>query len=179
MRTFTAAGRKLGKDPLAGAPDALVLWSGWCADEVGRYLVLWHAVRADAAGAVDLVEELYRTGDLREKVAVIRSLPNLDEPERFVSVAQEAVRSNTLSVFEALSCDNAYPGAHLGEVSFNQMVIKAAVNGLSLGRIQGLPERRNAELSRMAAALASERQAAGRTVPADLGLLTLGPVAEG
>ena len=50
------------------------------------------------------------------------------------------------------------------------MVLKALFNEVALSRIAGLAGRRNAELTRMAADYASERRAAGRTVPADIGL---------
>jgi len=54
------------------------------------------------------------------------------------------------------------------------MVLKAVFNRVALARIHGLGARRNAELARMANDFASERRAAGRDVPDDLGLVTNG-----
>ena len=79
-----------------------------------------------------------------------------------------------LTIFEAIACENPYPARHFPELNFNQMVLKAAFNGVALARVVGLSSRLNAELARMASDYASERRAAGRSVPADLGLVMKG-----
>jgi hypothetical protein len=56
--------------------------------------------------------------------------------------------------------------------------MKSLFNGVPLARIVGLAGRRNAELSRMAADYAAERRAAGRTIPADIGLAAPGAAVE-
>ncbi len=155
IRRWNAAGRKLG----ASADD-------------GRARLLRAALEVLPADEhVRLVEELYRTGELRERVALLKALPLLPAPERFVEVGVEAVRSNAVALIEAVACDNPYPGRHFSEEAFNQMVLKCLFNDLALGRIQGLPDRRTAELRRMVAAYASERRAAGRSVPDDAKLV--------
>jgi hypothetical protein len=58
------------------------------------------------------------------------------------------------------------------EHNFNQLVLKAFFTGVAVARIEGLAARRSPELTRMALAYASERRAAGRSVPADLDLVT-------
>ena len=70
------------------------------------------------------------------------------------------------------SNSNRYPAAHFPERSFNQLVLKALFVGLPLARIEGLESRLNADLSRMAKDYAGEREAAGRSVPRDIALLT-------
>jgi len=62
------------------------------------------------------------------------------------------------------------PFSTLPERNFNQLVLKALFNGVALSRIVGLSGRLNAELTRMAGDYADERRAAGRAVPADIGL---------
>ncbi len=61
-----------------------------------------------------------------------------------------------------------FPGGLLGDLSFNQMVLKALFTGVSLERILGWRERNNGELVRMAGDYADERKAANRSVPADI-----------
>jgi len=51
------------------------------------------------------------------------------------------------------------------------MVLKAVFAGVALRRILGLAGRRTPELRRMAGDYASERRAAGRSVPVDLACL--------
>ena len=54
------------------------------------------------------------------------------------------------------------------DLAFNQMIMKAIFNGLPLRRVLALPGRNQAELRRMVGAYASERRAAGRSIPADV-----------
>ena len=82
-----------------------------------------------------------RKGEMREQQAVLRVLAYLPEPERYVALAAEAVRSNVLSVLEALACDNPFPARHMPELAFNQMVMKSIFNGLPLARVRGLAGR--------------------------------------
>ena len=97
----------------------------------------------------------------------------LAEPERYVELAAQACRLNVLTVFEALACDNPFPSATMPEANFNQMILKALFNKVSLGRVVGLAGRITPELARMAEGYASERRAAGRTVPADIAMLVV------
>jgi hypothetical protein len=116
----------------------------------------------------------FRTGDNAERAALLHSLPLLPEPQRFLELAIDACRSHVQHVFEAIACENPYPARFFPEANFNQLVLKAFFTGVAVSRIEGLPGRRTAELARMAHAYASERRAAGRSVPADLDFVTSG-----
>jgi hypothetical protein len=121
---------------------------------------------------VALVERLFRTGDNDERAAILKALAALPEPERFVELAIDACRSHVQSVFEAIACENPFPARWFPEPNFNQLVLKAFFVGVPVRRIEGLASRRGPELVRMALAYASERRAAGRSVPSDLELVT-------
>jgi hypothetical protein len=178
LAAFAAAGRRLGRGPVVLTDEERLKLrapgvfnpEGQPLDQVGRLVLLRVAVEASAA-AGDLVAELYRTGDLREKQAVLRALAHLADGAVFLDVAVEGVRSNASGILEAIACDNPFPARHLPESLFNQMVMKAVFNELPLGRIVGLGGRQSAELARMAADYADERRAAGRSVPRDLDLI--------
>lgn len=163
LAAFSGAARKVGK-----AAVAITGRGTWGVDEIARALLL--------LGAYPRItpDELWQHGDNRERQAVLKALPDLPEPARFVPLAVEACRTNVLTVFEAIACENPYPARHFPELPWNQMVLKAAFNGVALARIVGLAERHNAELARMAADFAAERRAAGRPVPDDLGLVLKG-----
>ena len=161
LAAFSGAARAVGKSPIA-IPDRGV----WGTDEVARAALL---VRAHPRVTPD---ELWAHGDNRERQAVLKALPLL--PDLHVALAIEACRSNVLTVFEAIACENPYPARQFPELAFNQMVLKAAFSGVALARIVGLGSRLNAELARMANDFASERTAAGRAVPDDLAIVTKG-----
>ncbi len=146
-----------------GAP-----WARTCTiDELAR-VILVRAAATRAADPLALLRALFRSGDNDERVAVLRALPLLDEPDRFVPLATEGCRTNVKTVFEGIACENAFPARHLPEAAFNQMVLKAVFVGVRVTRIEGLASRITPDLRRMAADYASERTAAGRDVPEDI-----------
>ena len=181
---WCSCGRRLGRAPLVlddgdarglMTDGAAFVPAGWGTDELGRALLL---LAASEGRPPDLLagvfEDLYRKGEMREQQALLRVLAYLPAPGAWAGLAAEAVRSNVVSVLEALACDNPFPAAHMDGLAFNQMVMKAIFNGLPLARILGLRERADAELKRMARGFARERRAAGRAVPQDLSLIDLG-----
>ena len=182
LEAFTAATRRLGRGRLAPTEEEIARLAGagvgwpigiWGADELGRVaLLVAAAAHWPEAELEALVEECYRQGDGAERQAVLRALPLLPGPERFVEIAVDACRSHIQPLFEAIACENPYPARHFPELNFNQMVLKALFTGVALERIIGCDSRVTAELSRMAADYASERRAAGRSVPSDIGRLT-------
>lgn len=176
---FAAAGRRLGRAAIGpGDADRLrcagVPWSPDSGvDECGRAGLVLAALGALAPGRhVALVRDLIRRGEVRERHAVLRVLAGAPDPARFVDVAVDTCRSNVSSVFEAIACDNAYPVAHFPDPALHQMVLKALFTSVPLSRIVNLQSRITAELRRMVDAFASERRAAGRSVPDDVGLVS-------
>lgn len=164
---WNACGRRLG--------HAAVGETIWKADEAARALLLVrHAGTLAPDEQAAFVLGVYEKGELREQVALLKALAFLPGPERFAEVAASAMRSNAVDLHEAIACDNPYPGAHLPDASFNQLVLKAIFNGLSPRRVLGLERRRNPELTRMVDAWVRERRLAGRAVPADVAVVLEG-----
>jgi hypothetical protein len=180
--SFVAAARRLGRTPVGLEPEengrlrALTSdWSvsGWGLDELGRVTLLLLAAAHLPEGKLrTLVEECYQHGENRERQAILRALPLLPKAERFLPLAVEACRTNIQPIFEAIVCENPYPAIYFPEPNFNQMVLKALFISVALGRIMGLDHRVTPELIRMAKDYASERRAAGRSIPTDIPYLT-------
>jgi len=178
--SFAGAGRRLAGMEPALSPDDLARFrqagvvapERWRLTTFARAALLLRALRALPADEhPNLVRELYRRGDFREQSAVLQSLILLPQPERFVALAVEACRTNVRDVFEAIACENIYPARHFADPNFSQLVLKAFFIGIAVRRIAGLEERKTLELRRMAADYASERRAAGRSVPDDIDLV--------
>jgi hypothetical protein len=187
LESFTAATRRLGRARLAPSEEEIARLGGagvswpigaWGADELGRVaLLVAAAAHWPETDLSAVVEECYRQGDGAERQAVLRALPLLPAPERFLETAVDACRSHIQPLFEAIACENPYPARYFPELNFNQMVLKALFTGVALARVIGCDGRVTSELSRMAADYASERRAAGRSVPPDIGMLTGGRLA--
>jgi len=154
----------------AGFPADVPLAS-WTQTDVARFTQLRDLAASmppDEFSKVALA--CFEQGDAGEQASWCRAVSLLPQPEQYLPYVIDACRTNILPLFESIACDNPYPAAFFPERNFNQLVLKAMFNGIALARIAGLPSRRNAELSRMAADYAAERTAAGRTVPADIAL---------
>jgi hypothetical protein len=163
---FAAAARRLGKAELTlTEADGVPLPPGLTRDELGRLAMLAALPEADQ---VALASDCFSRGDTRERRAVLRALPLLPAPARFVDLAASACRTHVVPVFEAICCESPYPASFFPDATFDQMVIKALFLGVALGRVVGLAARTTPELQRMAHGYASERRAAGRSVPADI-----------
>jgi len=146
--------------------------SGQPLDELARGALLLHALDCLPAEAhTSFVDQVYRRGDAREQAALLRALPALPSPERFLATAVDACRTNVRSVFEAIACRNPYPARHFPDLNFNQLVLKVLFVELPVASVAGLRDRITPELRRMADDYASERRAAGRSVPADIEVL--------
>ncbi len=178
---YATAPQHVGRDALALSPAELdelraaapgIGFERWTRDDAARALLLIDRRHSGRTGDAFVAEALacFEQGDAREQQSWLRAIALWPEAKAFLPTAIDACRTNIIPVFEALACENPYPAAHFPERNFNQMVLKAMFNSIALARILGLPERRNAELSRMARDYAAERTAAGRTVPADLDL---------
>ncbi len=178
---YAGAGRRLGSALVEPTADEVARLSaaelpvprGWPVSAVARAALLSQVCRElEPETQLRLVTHQFKTGDNAERAALLKALPQLPMPERFVEVAVEACRSSVQSVFEAIACENPYPSRYFPDLNFNQLVLKAFFTEVTVRRIIGLEARRSAELVRMALGYASERRAAGRSVPADLSLVT-------
>ncbi|MCG3202774.1 MAG: hypothetical protein NFCOHLIN_02660 [Gammaproteobacteria bacterium] len=179
---YAAAGRVLDDAPAGEGMDA-----GLCAamtdagvEQPARWTLLdlyRYRLLADALNQVSpdehlgVVRSLFCKGGIGEQRSLVRSLILLPEPAAFLPVAIEACRGNVLDVFIAMTCENRYPAYFFPDLNFNQMVMKALFNGVALARIAGLARRRTRELARMAADYATERRAAGRSIPNDIDMI--------
>jgi len=167
LRTaFTQVPRKLGRtaDVVAPAqPHAPTQL------DLARAALLLRALEVvPESEHVDLLEELYRTGEQREQQSLLRALPQLPDAARFTDLAVNACRTNSLAVFGAIASENAFPATYFSEPSFNQLVLKSIFLAVPVAHITGLASRANAELRRMLDEYASERLAASRPVPDDV-----------
>ncbi|MFF7994298.1 EboA domain-containing protein [Kitasatospora xanthocidica] len=127
------------------------------------------------------LDELYRNGDTAERLAVLRTLPLLDQTGRIgpdaLPLTADALRTNDVRLVTAAM--GPYAARHLDQSAWRQGVLKCVFTGIPLDTVAGLARRTDPELLRMFRAFAAERTAAGRPVPHDLRtLLDLHPTGE-
>jgi hypothetical protein len=178
LAIYTEASMRLGRLPLSppggdastAAPEGLAV-DRWTLEDAARATFLLARADHENSEAFETdARACYEQGDAREQQSWLRAVVLLPAPDRFLALVIDACRTNILPVFEAVACENPYPSRFFPERNFNQLVMKALFNGVRLDRIVGLAPRANPELARMATDFAAERRAAGRPVPADIGL---------
>ncbi|MEU8331574.1 EboA domain-containing protein [Micromonospora sp. NPDC048839] len=152
-RLFPAAGRRCGRAALPDAP-------GWTADDAARVLLLTSLPGDHATYA----ESLYQHGDAAERRAVLRALPLLPIGAAGVPLLHDAIRTNDTRLVGAALGPYA---RHLDPAAWRQAVLKCVFSGVPLAVVADLETRADGELAAMLAALAAERHAAGRDLPAD------------
>ncbi|MFB9837463.1 EboA domain-containing protein [Actinoallomurus acaciae] len=162
---FPAVGRHCGRGPLDAEADE----HGWTVDDAARALLLPRLPLTGPALARE-VGDLYRYGDAAEKRGVLRGLHLLDLGDEALPLVHDALRTNDTRLIAAAL--GPYGAAHLDPHAYRHGVLKCVFTGVPLAAVAGLRERRDAELARMFTAFARERVAAGRTVPADVWLVT-------
>jgi hypothetical protein len=157
---FPAVSRRCGRQPLPAPGPQL---AGWTVDDAARVLLLT-ALPLHGAALAKEAGALYRYGDAAEKRAVLRALPRLDVAAGGVELLHDAIRTNDPRLVAAALGPYA---CHLDDAMWRQAVLKCVFMEVPLTEVTGLNGRADGELARMLAALADERRAAGRTIPAD------------
>ena|SRR5690606_16079841 len=117
-QVYAGAGRRFGDSlvRLEAVERSLLSDSGVSSPEgfrlcdVARALVLLRICELSPGDShPELIERLFKTGDNREREALLKALALLPHPERFLSTAVDACRSHVQSIFEAIACENDYP----------------------------------------------------------------------
>jgi hypothetical protein len=110
------------------------------------------------------VAAVVRQGSTAEQIATFRGLSLYPDPGSLLAIVGQAVRSAPRAVFEALAHDNPYPAAHFDDALWNEMIVRALRLGCRLSPIEGLDERRNADLADRLVAFVRERRSAHRSI---------------
>ena len=170
---FSQTARQVGKASLSLSQEEIdtahKLRSGWMpenwtVEQTVRTLLLLSFQTESAQEYLGSIEKLFSAADMAEQIALYQSLPVLPYPEQFEKRAIEGLRTNMVTVFNAIALDNPYPMDYFQQAAWNQMVLKALFVESHLSQIQGLDARVNAKLAKMLSDYAHERWAAGRSV---------------
>lgn len=171
--TFAAITRKTGKQTIrltASQLEAIqsirpgLVIQDWPLDRLCRVWLLTHLPATGKEACQFSIEQLFKSAEMNELVALYSALPVLAFPAVWVARCTEGIRSNIGIVLEAILCNNPYPSENLGTKAWNQLVLKAFFTEKPIHRIAGIDERANPELAIMLTDYAHERWAAQRPV---------------
>ncbi|MFY9343479.1 MAG: EboA domain-containing protein, partial [Planctomycetota bacterium] len=142
-----------------------------------------HLLLAIAATEAE-IHDLYQHGDLDERAMLLRALHFLPVSPTTTRLFGEVQRTNMVVHLEAAICDGDLFARTVGQAGFdlptaNKLLLKVAFLDLPLRRLYGAERHANPELSRMLQDLATEREAAGRSVWRDTNRLIARAVVPG
>ncbi|MEC3880474.1 EboA domain-containing protein [Parapedobacter sp. 10938] len=141
---------------------------------LARVWVLTHLPKHEEAEYVQLIERLFKYGDMEELVALYSALQVFHYPEAWLLRCKEGIRSNIGPVRHAVMVNNPYPARFLDEEAWNQLVLKAFFTDEDIPHIIGLKPRNNLRLAQALTDYAYERHAAQREINPMLWIL-VGP----
>lgn len=165
---FPGIPRRFGKDAIGGGKqpfdDALVdLDALRVCDVVAAYLVT--SIEATEEEVVDV----YMHGDIEERAMLLRSLNFLPLGSTTDRLLGEVLRTNIVLHMEAALCDTdllarTVSSKTIDDDTANRLLLKFAFLDMDLTRALGAYALANVTLSTMLQDLATEREAAGRSV---------------
>jgi hypothetical protein len=132
--------------------------------QVGRIYLLVKVLEADTAFFTSKVSNIIQIADTSELETFLKYLVLLPNPKNYKHVAVDALRTNIIPVFDAISLNNPYPGLYFDDKQWNQMYLKAAFMQRNLNHILGIDKRANKDLARIVSDYAHERWAAAREI---------------
>ena len=175
---FPAAGRAVGREPIAPELDPLGIVHGTSDDRAREELLGALLAALPPQDAAVAAAQLYRYGDDAERRGVLRGLSAAD-PEAAPLVAAglvlvgDALRTNDPRLVAAAM--GRFGARHLDQHAWRHGVLKALFMGIPLSAVVDLNRRTDDELARRAAALVAERRAASRPITDDMARLSAAP----
>ena len=183
-RLFTSLPRQLKSDgtpPTVSINDALQGPGGlslavheWSVVRLARVWVLTCIPKLNEAEYMQLIEQLFKYGDMEELTALYSALPVYHYSKAWQARCKEGIRSNIGPVRHAVMVNNPYPARFLDEDAWNQLVLKAFFTEETIPNIIGLSQRNNLRLAQALTDYAYERYAAKREIDPMLWIL-VGP----
>lgn len=173
-RLFTSLPRQLKSNDILSTISLSERWEGpgglsllaqeWTIVRLARVWLLMYLPKLDEADYVQLIERLFKYGDMEELVALYSALPVYHYPEAWKYHCTEGIRSNIASVRHAVMVNNPYPARFLDEEAWNQLMLKAFFTDEDIPNIVGLKQRNNPRLAQALTDYAYERHAAQREI---------------
>ncbi len=175
--TFSAISSYFGKDLLKLTEEHLKQMNAirknwqphdWSLSQTARTYLLLSFARSRLEHFKKTTDKLFGAADVNESIALYQALPLFPYPKQFLLHATNGIRSNMLSVFEAIALNNPYPADYFDEIAWNQVVLKTLFVESPIEKVVGLKQRANPLLAKALLNTARERLAADRPIKLEL-----------
>lgn len=175
--TFSAISSYFSKEELALSHDELLQASkirdrwqpkNWSVVQFARTFLVIGFARHHLERFKETLDKIFSAADVHELIALYQGLPLFPYPQKFLLHATNGIRSNMLSVFDAIALNNPYPTDYFDEISWNQLVLKTLFVDSPIEEVIGLKAHVNPALCIALINTARERFAADRPIKPEL-----------
>ena len=139
--------------------------ANWLLDEACRLTLL---LDLDLGSNMEVIKKLLSMADIKEQIIIYKSIQYFDNAVEFSGLVSEGIRTNVISIFDAISLHNSFPTKYLNDLAWNQMVLKAFFMERPIYQIQGIDDRISPILTSTLYEYAKERWSANRLVSPEL-----------
>lgn len=105
-----------------------------------RILLLSYAIDRTCQPS-NLVDRWFRNACVAERRTLMRALAVLPRPKQFLQFAVDAATGPNDVLFEAIACDNPYPGTYFTDGAFDVVVDRVLAMGFDPRRVHRIDER--------------------------------------
>ncbi len=137
----------------------------WTVSDAARVLLFSETVLSGLFSTDTLFQVYYRYSDGGERESLLKGLPFIQLSSESTEFIIDVARTNSLSLFTALTYKNPWLVVNLPVAAFNQIVLKSLFLGININTLEGLRAARNSDLGRMTADYVQERIDADRDIP--------------
>lgn len=135
--------------------------STWSKQELARVFLMIHLNKHSNKS---LLLNCFETAEIKEQIALYKGLYLLENASDFSHQVTEGIRTNVITIFNAIAYGNPYIKTYLNQDAWNQLILKCFFMDSGINNIQYLDEGKNKKLADMLQDYVKERWAAGREV---------------
>ena len=165
MTLSAGASRRLGRDKLEFDQKSCTVFNDFPVDLQQHSKGFAGRILLAAAAKPAFLREMIGRGDDEEQAAAILSLNLRNDGADYKDNVVHACRTNSTTVFSAVSQNNPYAASYFSDHEFKQLTMKTIFMGLEFTAIHGLEERFHGDLGQSLTDFFDERRAAGRWLP--------------
>lgn len=137
----------------------------WTKQDVVRVLLM---MSLDKSVNKEILLSFFENAEIKEQIALYKGLFLLENASDFKDQVTEGIRTNIVTIFEAITHGNPFVKTYLNEDAWNQLILKTFFVDSKIYKIQYIDEGKNENLANMLQDYIKERWAAGRKVPLEI-----------
>jgi hypothetical protein len=175
--TFSAVSQYFGKSHLTTTEEevkkANTLRKDWRIDrwsltQTARTYLLLSFAEKYPERFNETLDKIIGAADMFELIAIYQAMSLFPNPDRYSLHATNGIRSNMISVFDAIALNNPYPADYFNDLAWKQVVLKTLFVDSRIEQVIGIKRRAHQDLGTALCNTVEERFAAHRPIKLEM-----------